>query len=70
MIGKIQEILGADASALLQHQCKTVAKENLHLPGPDFIDRILAVSDRPARTLVSLNQSALLRSGEYREARH
>ena len=55
MIGKIQEILGPDA-ALLEHQCKTVPKENLHLPGPDFIDRILTSSDRPARTLVSLSQ--------------
>jgi class I fructose-bisphosphate aldolase len=55
MIGKIQEILGADA-ALLEHQCKTVPRESLHLPGPDFIDRVLALSDRPARTLVSLNQ--------------
>ena len=60
MIGKIQETLGADA-ALLEHQCKTVPKENLHLPGPDFIDRVLTATDRPARTLVSLSQ--LLRSG-------
>jgi len=57
MIGKIQEILGADA-ALLEHQCKTVPKENLHLPGPDFIDRNFTLSDRPARTLVSLSQLA------------
>ena len=56
MIGKIQEILGADANALLQHHCKTISKEHLHLPGPDFIDRILRESDRPARTLVSLSQ--------------
>jgi class I fructose-bisphosphate aldolase len=56
MIGKIQEILGADASALLQHQCKTVTKENLHLPGPDFIDRVLTPTDRSSRTLMSLNQ--------------
>src|SRR5262245_25717925 len=55
MIGKIQEILGAD-SALLEHQCKTVPKENLHLPGPDFVDRVLTATDRPARVLVSLNQ--------------
>src|SRR6185503_10239828 len=61
MMGKIQEILGADASALLGHQCKTVAKESLHLPGPDFIDRIFTASDRSARTLVSLSQ--LLGSG-------
>ena len=54
MIGKIQEILGSDA-ALLEHQCKTVPKENLHLPGPDFIDRIFTATDRSARTLVSLS---------------
>ena len=39
MIGRLQEILGADAEGLLSHQCKTIAKESLHLPGPDFIDR-------------------------------
>jgi class I fructose-bisphosphate aldolase len=61
MIGKIQEILGPDASTLLGHECKTVAKENLHLPGPDFIDRIWTVSDRSSRTLMSLGQ--LLNSG-------
>src|SRR5678816_3023876 len=56
MIGDIQKILGADAEGLLSHQCKTVAKENLHLPGPDFIDRIVAPTDRPTRVLVNLQQ--------------
>ena len=56
MIGKIQEILGADASGLLGHECKTVSKESLHLPGPDFIDRIFVQSDRSARTLLTLGQ--------------
>ncbi len=56
MIGKIQEILGADASSLLGHECKTLSKDSLHLPGPDFIDRIFVGSDRPARTLVTLGQ--------------
>jgi class I fructose-bisphosphate aldolase len=56
MIGKIQEILGSDASALLGHECKTVAKDNLHLPGPDFIDRVWTVTDRSPRTLMSLSQ--------------
>src|SRR5688572_11481339 len=60
MSSKIQEILGADAS-LLEHQCKTVSKENLHLPGPDFIDRIFTATDRSPRTLMSLSQ--LLGSG-------
>jgi class I fructose-bisphosphate aldolase len=56
MIGRIREILGADADGLLSHQCKTISKENLHLPGPDFIDRIMTATDRPTRTLVSLQQ--------------
>src|SRR5499426_2395230 len=56
MIGRIQEILGADAAGLLSHQCKTISKDKLHLPGPDFIDRIFVGSDRPTRALVSLQQ--------------
>jgi len=56
MIGKIREILGADADGLLSHQCKTIAKESLHLPGSDFIDRTLVSSDLPIRSLVSLQQ--------------
>ena len=56
MIGRIQEILGTDAEGLLGHQCKTISKDKLHLPGPDFIDRIFVGSDRPTRTLVSLQQ--------------
>src|SRR5256712_3665698 len=56
MIGRIQEILGSDADGLLSHQCKTIAKDKLHLPGPDFIDRILVGTDRPTRAIVSLQQ--------------
>ncbi|HEY2382290.1 MAG TPA: class I fructose-bisphosphate aldolase [Terriglobia bacterium] len=56
MIGRIQEILGPDAQGLLSHQCKTISKDKLHLPGPDFIDRIFVGSDRPTRVLVSLQQ--------------
>src|SRR5436309_3797415 len=56
MLGRIQEILGADAQSLLNHQCKTISKDKLHLPGPDFIDRIFIGSDRPTRALVSLQQ--------------
>jgi class I fructose-bisphosphate aldolase len=50
----IEEILGDDASALLQHQCKTIPKDRLHLPGPDYVERVHAASDRPARVLTSL----------------
>src|SRR4051794_20481344 len=53
-LSQIETILGADARTLLEHQCKTIPKENLHLPGPDFVDRICAISDRPTRVLTSL----------------
>src|ERR1700730_4098070 len=53
-------MLEADAS-LLEHQCKTIPKESIHLPGPDFVERILAQSDRPTRVLTSLQ--ALLGHG-------
>jgi fructose-bisphosphate aldolase, class I len=57
----IEQILGADAKALLQHECKTIPKESLHLPGPDYVERIYSGSDRPARVLTSLQ--ALLNRG-------
>ena len=52
-LSRIEAILGDDAG-LLTHQCKTVPRESLHLPGPDFVDRIVAASDRPPRVLGSL----------------
>ncbi len=52
-IARIESILGDDAS-LLQHQCKTIPKEDLHLPGPDFVDKVLAISDRSPRVLAAL----------------
>ncbi|MDP2055241.1 MAG: class I fructose-bisphosphate aldolase [Acidobacteriota bacterium] len=46
----VEDILGADASALLTHQCK-IPKETLHLPGPDFVERIHLSSNRPVPVL-------------------
>src|SRR6478735_1518340 len=51
---KLEDILGADAAPLLQHQCKTIPKEQLHLPGPDYVERSYGGSDRPIRVLTSL----------------
>lgn len=51
---EIQKILASDAAKLLNHTCKTVPKESLHLPGPDWVDRIFSPSDRNNRTLRSL----------------
>lgn len=50
----LERILGEDAIPLLRHQCKTIPKESLHLPGPDYVERIYSVSDRPTRVLGSL----------------
>jgi fructose-bisphosphate aldolase, class I len=52
-VGSIEEILDKESS-LLEHQCRTIPKESLHLPGPDFIDRVLLQSDRPTRVLSNL----------------
>ena len=49
----IESILGSDAS-LLQHECRTFSKDSLHLPGPDFVDRVYSMTDRNARVLSSL----------------
>ncbi len=51
---KIEEILGDEAAGLLQYQCKTIPKETLHLPGPDYVERIYSISDRPTRVLTTL----------------
>ncbi len=47
-------LLGADAESLLSHTCTGIAKERLHLPGPDQVDRIWKDSDRNIQTLRSL----------------
>ncbi len=54
MLKKIQSLLGPEAEALLTHTCTGIPKESLHLPGPDFIDRVWAASDRPASVLRSM----------------
>ena len=52
-LGRIESILGDDAS-LLKHECKTIAKENLHLPGPDFVERVVSISDRSKQVMANL----------------
>ncbi|MBO0683773.1 MAG: class I fructose-bisphosphate aldolase [Candidatus Dormibacteraeota bacterium] len=51
---RVEDILGDEASYLLEHRCQTVPKEQLHLPGPDFVDRVWSLSDRNPRVLRSL----------------
>jgi len=54
LIKKIQSLLGAEADDLLKHKCTGFPKESLHLPGPDFIDRVWMLSDRSPAVLRSL----------------
>jgi len=51
----IQALLGDEAESLLTYDAKGIPKEDLHLPGPDFIDRIFAQSDRNPQVLRNLN---------------
>lgn len=51
---KIEEILGTEAESLLAHQCKTIPTDQIHVPGPDFVDRVFVQSNRNPQTLRSL----------------
>jgi class I fructose-bisphosphate aldolase len=61
MIDRIRETLGDEHAALLEHECRTISKERLHLPGPDFVDRVFLASDRPVN--VNRSYQLLLDSG-------
>lgn len=61
MIKEIEEILGEEAESLLTYQSKTIPKESLHLPGPDFIDRVWTISDRSP--VVLRNMGAMFNHG-------
>lgn len=53
-IKEIEQLLGDEAEYLLNYQCKTIPRQSLHLPGPDFIDRVHAGSDRSPAVLRNL----------------
>jgi len=55
-LGKIETYLGAKADYLLGFKSPKIAKERLNLPGPDFVDRVYAVSDRNIRVLANLQR--------------
>jgi len=63
----IEHYLGKETEYLLAHECKTIAKKDIHLPGPDFIDRIHLNSDRPVSVLRNLqtlfNHGRLAKTG-------
>jgi len=53
MIDKIRELLG-DQASLLDYQCTGVSNDQLHLPGTDFVDRVMVQTDRNPQVLRSL----------------
>ena len=53
-IDSIAQLLGDDAHSLLNHSCRAIPKESLHLPSPDMVDRVYALSDRSIPVLRSL----------------
>jgi len=55
-IDRVTELLGDDADSLLGHKSTTIDASQLHLPGPDFVDRIYSQTDRNNRTLINLQR--------------
>src|SRR5689334_6204851 len=55
-MAKIEELLGDKADSLLNFKNPKIAKERLHVPGPDVVDRLYTVSDRNARVLCNLQR--------------
>lgn len=51
---KIEELLGAEADSLLNHTSSTIPASDLHLPGPDFVDRVYSITDRNPQVLRNL----------------
>ena len=55
-ISRIQDLLGDDADALLSYEAHGFSRDQLHLPGPDYVDRVLAHSDRTPQVLRNYQQ--------------
>ncbi len=57
----LESLLGDEAQYLLDHKCKTIPKDQLYLPGPDFVDRVVMESDRSP--VVMRNMQTLFGTG-------
>src|SRR5208283_5382024 len=55
-VSNVEQLLGAKAESLLGFKSPKISKERLHIPGPDFIDRVYAASDRNLRVLNNLHR--------------
>src|SRR4051794_30370312 len=65
---QILDLLGRDADNLLNYKAKGFPAERLHLPGPDFVERILAISDRSPQVMRNFN--AILNHGRLAGTGH
>ena len=54
MARNITDLLGKDADYLLKHQSKTILKDQLHTPSPDFVDKVFTQTNRNTQVLRSL----------------
>lgn len=54
IIDRLEELLGAESRNLLDHRAQTIPQDQIHVPGPDFIDRVTSHSDRSTAVLRSL----------------
>ena len=55
-MSRIEDLLGTEAEDLLTYRAKGFSRDELHLPGPDFVDRVVAQTDRNPQVLRSMNQ--------------
>jgi class I fructose-bisphosphate aldolase len=66
-VSSIEQYLGAKAESLLAFKTPKISKDKLHLPGPEFVDRVYGITDRNIRVLSNLqrifSQGRLARSG-------
>ncbi|MCE7885173.1 MAG: class I fructose-bisphosphate aldolase [Actinobacteria bacterium ATB1] len=56
MSDRVRELLGDRFTPLLEHKSEKIPQDMLHLPGPDFVDRVMAQSDRPPAVLRNMQQ--------------
>jgi class I fructose-bisphosphate aldolase len=61
MTSQILDLLGDEAESLINHTCTGIPKEMLHLPGPDYVDRVMVHTDRPVAVL--RNMQTVLNTG-------
>ena len=59
-IKKIREYLGNEADSLLNHKCKTVSKDLLTHPGPNYVDEVFGISDRNVQVLKNLSGCTIM----------